>query len=1002
MAIPQVCIQELPAQDQPPDLVTPIKHQKDPLLATIQTNRSVAVTVDIKLLAESKPNDVIRVRLFEDKVFLARLEKRQDIAKDHYVWTGTLENLPLSSFIIAVCNDRVDASFFPRDGHPFPLMIQGAPGMHVVRELDHKFLKDKVQVAPLEPLIPGPEAACNDDPDKVTILVVYDKVALAQAKSTAAMLAAVTARVTYLNGIMQNSNLNLRFNLATGARAVNYTTGTLNQDLSRLSGTGDGYMDDVHSWRNTYKADLIHLLVGADRTKHGGYIGLGYTPSSMPTAGAGFSVSEWNATYVAMSHELGHNFGCQHDPANISSPGSLIYPYARGHKFGVPLLGFTTIMGYNEIWYPTYAQVLSSPTVKWGIWTTGGSLNDNRRCMLNTRQAVANFKRTNVAPVFTVHPKNASKCQGYQSNTTIMSVAVTHAPRYTTSYQWYRNSVAVSGQTKAILTLPNITPANAGTWYCRASNSCGSTNSNTATLTVSSTCNTRRFATTSTGTLFGYSVSRAGDFNRDGYEDFVYGEPRSLSKGTFSGLVQVRSGKDSAVLLSLSYAAGEWLGHSVADAGDVDQDGYADIVVGAPYWSSSRGYARVISGKTKAQKYIFYGDSAGQYFGYCVSGAGDVNGDGHPDVIVGGPSQSKVRVYSGKDGSVLWNLAGKSGERYGQAVGQAGDIDQDGYDDVIVGATHYSSQNGYVEVVSGRTGGTIWKLFGVTKGSFGHAVDGVGDVNADGFPDFAVGIPGADTKGNNSGRVDVYSGKDKSALHQISYGANEFLGMSVAAAGDVDGDGRPDFHVGAPGYNNSRGYVRTLSGKTGGQIGIRFGLVSGSFGISVDGFEANGDAIPDLLVGETYGGTGGAVWLFDAPLASDPPEIEIFGAACRSSIGTLPHVAFVGRLALGKTFDPSVYAGVPNVTTWFMIDAKRSDLSLDPMGAAGCTGYALPLLILPTTTQADGRASFSIPVPTTTSLVGTQVYTQWLLVDTSANAAGFITSNAARLKMGRQ
>ena len=72
----------------------------------------------------------------------------------------------------------------------------------------------------------------------------------------------------------------------------------------------------------------------------------------------GFSVSEWNASYVALVHEAGHNFGCQHDPANIRDPGSLIYPYARGYKFGVPLFGFTTIMGYNEILYPTYAPVL--------------------------------------------------------------------------------------------------------------------------------------------------------------------------------------------------------------------------------------------------------------------------------------------------------------------------------------------------------------------------------------------------------------------------------------------------------------------------------------------------------------------------------------------------------------------------------------------------------------------------------------------------------------------
>ena len=85
-----------------------------------------------------------------------------------------------------------------------------------------------------------------------------------------------------------------------------------------------------------------------------------------------------------------------------------------------------------------------------------------------------------------------------------------------------------------------------------------------------------------------------------------------------------------------------------------------------------------------------------------------------------------------------------------------------------------------------------------------------------------------------------------------------------------------------------------------------------------------------------------------------------------------------------------------------MIDIVKSNFPLSGMGATGCTAYAMPFLIIGTSTQADGRAGFSFGLPSPASMVGVQIYTQWALFDAKANNAGFNTSNAARLKMGRQ
>ena len=171
---------------------------------------------------------------------------------------------------------------------------------------------------------------------------------------------------------------------------------------------------------------------------------------------------------------------------------------------------------------------------------------------------------------------------------------------------------------------------------------------------------------------FGNSVAGAGDVNRDGYDDFVIGANRASPGGRMgAGQATVFSGKDGSVLYTFNgLASGDFFGTSVAGAGDVNRDGFPDIVVGAhlasPGGRMGAGQATVFSGKDGSVLHTFNGLVANDFFGWSVAGAGDVNRDGGPDVIVGARMASpggrswagRATVFSGKDGSVLHTLNG--------------------------------------------------------------------------------------------------------------------------------------------------------------------------------------------------------------------------------------------------------------------------------------------------------------------------------------------------------
>jgi hypothetical protein len=374
------------------------------------------------------------------------------------------------------------------------------------------------------------------------------------------------------------------------------------------------------------------------------------------------------------------------------------------------------------------------------------------------------------------------------------------------------------------------------------------------------------------GDWLGYAVAGPGDVDGDGHADVLTGAFRAASQ---AGQIILFNGSDGTVRYALSgQAAGDYFGRALAGAGDVDGDGRPDLIVGAPGASVSAagaGRVRVIRGADGLTLYAFDGASAGDALGSAVAGAGDVNGDGYADVLVGAPgaggNQGLAEVYSGFNGAVLHELAGQAaGERLGAAVAGAGDVDGDGFDDVAVGVPGSAQAGpgaGVVRLVSGATGADIRILTGPEPyGAFGSAVAGVGDVDGDGRPDLAVGTPNFSGLAPNAGRVDVF-GADGAVLRTWSGSATQDqFGFSVAGAGDFNNDGRADVIVGVIGADaggTSAGQAQVLSGADGSVLATLDGAAAyDGLGRSVAGVgDVDGDGRADVVAGAPGGDAAG-------------------------------------------------------------------------------------------------------------------------------------------------
>jgi len=313
------------------------------------------------------------------------------------------------------------------------------------------------------------------------------------------------------------------------------------------------------------------------------------------------------------------------------------------------------------------------------------------------------------------------------------------------------------------------------------------------------------------GKNFGYSLSLAGDVNKDGYDDVIVGTPlensnQGIAYVIYGGMSSKMSNIDLATTMldpmSTGFwikgnSAGDYFGFSVGKAGDVNKDGYDDVIIGAPVKDSNQGTAYVVYGADKSglanidlsttQLYasgrgftMIGSDSTGK-FGRAVGPAGDVNGDGYADIIVGAPTADGRKgiayvIYGGEGmpniplatspldpGTTGFTITGETAQDLlGISVGLAGDVNGDGYSDLIIGASSKAGNTGAAYVIYGGPkgdrsdinlgimaldpAGTGFTITGNTPGDqLGGSVGTAGDVNGDGYDDIVIGASSKDT-----------------------------------------------------------------------------------------------------------------------------------------------------------------------------------------------------------------------------------------------------------------
>jgi Tol biopolymer transport system component len=412
------------------------------------------------------------------------------------------------------------------------------------------------------------------------------------------------------------------------------------------------------------------------------------------------------------------------------------------------------------------------------------------------------------------------------------------------------------------------------------------------------------------------------------------------------------------------------LGYSVASAGDLNADGYSDVIVGAPFYSNGEsgegaafvffGSASGLSDGTPASADVqIESHQVGALLGRSVASAGDVNGDGHSDVIVGATNYSSGETAGGAafvflgsaseipDGSPANAHAqfesNQLGAALGQSVASAGDVNGDGYSDVIVGAYLYSNGESW----EGAAFVFLGSPAGLVDGSpanaharlesdqinafFGVSVASAGDVNGDGYSDVVVGAPFFDGVGDEEGAAFLFLGSPVGLAHGTpanaharlrSNQAGTFLGVSVASVGDVNGDGNSDVIVGAHRHDDGEtdegaGFVflGSPNGIGNGNTNSAHAQLSSNQSNALLGWsvasagDVNDDGFSDVIVGATGHSNGesgeGAAFVF---LGNTEPgrvlhlrQLRADGSGIPIQSGGLAQVAEAFRVSLSTT-----------------------------------------------------------------------------------------------------
>ncbi len=405
-------------------------------------------------------------------------------------------------------------------------------------------------------------------------------------------------------------------------------------------------------------------------------------------------------------------------------------------------------------------------------------------------------------------------------------------------------------------------------------------------------------------TQFGRALAVIGDLDNDGVPDLAVGAPfqdgdfegeQGFGRPQNPGKIWMLSGATRNVLFTMDDPKyqqdgaapqfGGQLGFSISALSDINGDGVPDVLAGSPHHvpgDFAHGTGIINAGRA----FAFSGADGsvlltledpdpqeGTLAGYAVTALGDVNSDGIPDMAVGAPGKSlgdeedqlvavgSVFIFSGSDGTVIRTLSHPSqvvNARFGSALANAGDIDHDGVSDILIGAPG----NSEAFVFSGRTGALIFRIPSpVTERihSFGTALDAGRDLDNDGIPDFAIGAP---LQNSSRGAAFIFNGKDGTLQRQLRVRSPQTFarfGAAIHLSADLTGDGRPDILVGVPDQNVggliNAGEVLIFTGANGKKFQTLISDLpqdSAGFGSAITTADFDGDGTPTPVIGIPY------------------------------------------------------------------------------------------------------------------------------------------------------
>ena len=452
----------------------------------------------------------------------------------------------------------------------------------------------------------------------------------------------------------------------------------------------------------------------------------------------------------------------------------------------------------------------------------------------------------------------------------------------------------------------------------------------------------------------GGAIANLGDIDGDGISDFVVGGDQYITYG--GAVATVYSGVDGSIIH-------QWSGfsnaESVANAGDVNNDGTNDIIVGSIWTNSKAGQAKVFSGANGALLHTFNGASNDDYLGNAVDGAGDINGDGFDDLLVGAWGESATLgfsgaayIFSGLDGSVLRTFQGQIDHGYfGRGLAGIGDVTGDGIPDQMIGETGNDTlgfDTGAAYLYSGADGSLVNTWIGPHYNSrFGERIAPLGDLNGDGFGECVIG---AQFQTPGTGAAHVISLASQTTLFVLKgYEHSEVFARSVSGAPDVNGDGIDDILIGSDRFYNpagQTGLARVFSGANGQEI-QRFlpDSEGGRVGLAVAGLgDVNGDGLGDYAVGgpnESFAGSSsGAVYVISGELQGVLLTVESWMPATTGTFRIHNGTPF-GNAAIGY----SLAGGGPTATVYGLVDMSLpiQTLAVISLDANGSGEYARSL-----------------------------------------------------------